>query len=207
LAVAGARSVVALDPSPAMIERAKARFSHDRVEFRVAHVERMDPENAFDVAVSSMVVHFVPDLPAFLAAAWRILRPGGVFVFSQRHPVRTCNPSHVSVPHDPSWQVANYFEESYRDYTWLEERVRLYHRTFETILGNLWTAGFSVDSVREPRPTLPYVQTSDRLREAELIPMVLACRCSKLRQPERPKLLALTAQVLRHLRSTAKPRS
>jgi putative AdoMet-dependent methyltransferase len=78
----GAR-VVGLDPSEAMLEKARAKAGCDhRVRFVQADApfERIAyPSASFDVVVSSYAFHHVPHgkKPASLAEVFRVLKPGG----------------------------------------------------------------------------------------------------------------------------------
>ena len=47
----------------------------------------------FDLAYSSLTLHYLADLPRFLGVVHDALVPGGAFVFSAEHPVLTA-PSH-----------------------------------------------------------------------------------------------------------------
>lgn len=180
LAESGAKSVLAIDPSPAMVERAVRERAHSRVTYQVGFAEDLAAPDEFDIVVSSMVMHFVPDMCRLAGTVHRLLVHRGVFVFSQRHPLRTCNPNNASDGEEPSWVVSHYFDESPREYRWLDASVRLYHRTIQTVLNNLWNAGFSLDSLREPTPS-PSTRPvrSSRVIEAENVPVELVCRCRK----------------------------
>ncbi|MET0552289.1 MAG: class I SAM-dependent methyltransferase [Vicinamibacteria bacterium] len=80
LARRGASSVVGIDPEPAMLARASGPVvcaGLPRLPLRSA---------AFDLAVCALVVGHLPDLPGALAELARVLRPGGVLVYSDVHP-------------------------------------------------------------------------------------------------------------------------
>jgi 2-polyprenyl-3-methyl-5-hydroxy-6-metoxy-1,4-benzoquinol methylase len=176
---AGAGSVIAIDPSPVMIREARSLFAHSPIDFRVGDILQLSLGETFDVVVSSMVLHFIEDLPAFLGCVAQLLRPNGLFIFSQRHPIHTCKPQHASNPSEPAWLVQTYFDEAVREYIWLGQGLRLYHRTFESIVKNLWKAGFALEDLREPHIDANLARTSERLLEASSVPMILACRCRK----------------------------
>ena len=72
------RSVLAIDPSEAFVEHARARVGHPRVTFQQVSVDGLsDTEGGFDVAVSALVLNFVEALDV-VNAQRRLLRPGGV---------------------------------------------------------------------------------------------------------------------------------
>jgi ArsR family transcriptional regulator len=71
--------VIAVDESSAMLGAARKRLAGlDNVELRTGRLEDVPIEDAaVDVAVLSLVLHFVVDPAAVIAESARILRPGG----------------------------------------------------------------------------------------------------------------------------------
>ncbi|HEX2484897.1 MAG TPA: methyltransferase domain-containing protein [Myxococcota bacterium] len=80
----GAREVVGVDESPAMLERAAAQ--HPWARF--APTDTLAAAGRFDLAYCNGVFHHVPpSARAGVAAAVRdALRPGGIFAFWENHP-------------------------------------------------------------------------------------------------------------------------
>lgn len=77
--------VVAVDPSEAMRALAQAREippGSAPIEHRAGDATELPLDDAsVDVLTSTQVYEYVPDVPAALAEAWRVLRPGGrIFV-------------------------------------------------------------------------------------------------------------------------------
>lgn len=73
--------VCGIDVSDSMLELARGRMTAPGsapVEYLTGGVDRIPyPDGAFDVAVSTQVLEYVPDIPAALAEIRRVLRPGG----------------------------------------------------------------------------------------------------------------------------------
>jgi SAM-dependent methyltransferase len=71
--------VSGIDTSEPMLEMSRKRCAAQPwVEFRRADATQLPyPDNSFDVAVSTQVYEYVPDIPAALAELHRVLRPGG----------------------------------------------------------------------------------------------------------------------------------
>jgi ubiquinone/menaquinone biosynthesis C-methylase UbiE len=79
--------VVGIDPSPEMIAYARRKASRARnCRFQVGTAQALPfPAEYFDVVVSSLVLHHVPDdlrVPA-LQEMWRVLRPGGTLLVAE----------------------------------------------------------------------------------------------------------------------------
>jgi SAM-dependent methyltransferase len=82
LAAAAAR-VVGIDISADTIEYADHRYKAPNVEFRQMDVTRLDfPDKSFDAVVSFETLEHIPDAPAAVREAARVLRDGGVYVVS-----------------------------------------------------------------------------------------------------------------------------
>jgi ArsR family transcriptional regulator len=73
------KQIVAVDESSAMLAAARRRLGeHGNVELRSGRLEDLPMDDAsIDVAVLSLVLHFVVDPMAVMAEAARVLRPGG----------------------------------------------------------------------------------------------------------------------------------
>lgn len=77
LSAAAPEAVLGVDPSQAFVEAA-ARKGDPRAAFVVGRAEQLPvADAAVDVAVSGLVLNFVPDRPAAAAELRRVLRPGG----------------------------------------------------------------------------------------------------------------------------------
>jgi ubiquinone/menaquinone biosynthesis C-methylase UbiE len=74
----GASEIVAIDPSTAQISYAQSRESAEGARFQVADARSMPFEDgSFDVAVSALVLNFIPDREKAVAEMRRVVRRGG----------------------------------------------------------------------------------------------------------------------------------
>jgi ubiquinone/menaquinone biosynthesis C-methylase UbiE len=82
--------VSAIDFSPAMIEKARAKLSNDNVTFAVADLTQPWPceDHSIDLIVCNLVLEHISDLSFIFVQAGRVLRDGGRFFVSELHPFR-----------------------------------------------------------------------------------------------------------------------
>ncbi|MEP7763147.1 class I SAM-dependent methyltransferase [Sanguibacter sp. 25GB23B1] len=149
----GAR-VVATDVSAGMLAASR------RIDLRTgAHVPTAQADaralpfapGSFDVAFTSYgAIPFVPDAAAVHREAFRVLRPGGRWVFSVTHPVRW------AFPDDPSARgltaTRSYFDRL--PYVERDDRGTVtyaeYHRTLGDHVREVSAAGFALTDLVEP---------------------------------------------------------
>jgi ubiquinone/menaquinone biosynthesis C-methylase UbiE len=84
----GAASLVSGDQSEAMLKQWKEKSKgSNKVEFRVLDAENLSfNDDEFDIAISSMVMHLVPNQLNFLCEIKRVLKPNGIIAFSTAAP-------------------------------------------------------------------------------------------------------------------------
>jgi SAM-dependent methyltransferase len=156
-AEAGAAAVLAIDLSEKMLARAAASTNDGRITFQRGDLDEIDlPAAAFDVAYSSLTIHYLANLDRFVAMVHRSLVPGGVFVFSAEHPIYTApsNPQFISDESGRvSWPVDQYLVEGPRTTDWLAPGVAKFHRTIATYVTCLRDAGFVLENLCEWGPT------------------------------------------------------
>ena len=145
LARHGAR-VIAVDCSRAMVALASERL---KGRARIIHGDAGDlrdvlPNGAFDIILSSLVIHYLPDLSQTFGEWARLLRPRGVLIFSTHHPV------HEKRIPDPGYLRTELIEE---DWGWLGEKMRYFQRPLRDLTEPLCAAGFLIERVSEPDPS------------------------------------------------------
>lgn len=177
----GAAHVTGLDLSPRMIalaaDRLAARFS-GRFRLHVADLDRpLDflLDGAFDVVLCPLVLDNLASWEAVFAEFQRVLRPGGVFVFSIGHPMGD-HLYHATGHYFATEEVS----ETWRDFGEPIVRVRRYRRPLAATINPLLAAGFILERVLEPLPTADF-QAADPKDYAELMqaPVFLCLRARK----------------------------
>ena len=159
----GADFVVGMDLSAAMLKQAAENLTQNLAQnpphfsLHQAPMEQLSalPEQDFDLVTSSFAFHYVQDFPKLLADIKAKLKPNGILVFSQEHPIVTAyNGGERWEKNEQKQQIAYrlnfYRDEGERDRSWFKQPFKTYHRTTATIVNNLITAGFEIEHMAEP---------------------------------------------------------
>jgi SAM-dependent methyltransferase len=173
---------VGVDPSAAQIAYAQQLALENRVEvqFVIGVAEDLSafPDGSFDIALSSYAFDYVTDLRRAYDEAWRVLVPGGLFVFCLSHPwfqaVGWYLAGDLEVPEIgdyAAWPDVEEWDWRYEDDTTAPMRGQL--RTLEQIINDLIKTGFvlerlveqNIEDVAKAPPEelacLPYVSECD----------------------------------------------
>ena len=156
-ATQGAASVLGLDLSERMLERAVRETADPRITYRREDLDAVDLGSAaFDLAYSSLALHYLPDVGRVLAGVRAALAPGGVLVASAEHPVYTA-PSDPGFRPGPSgrpvWPLDGYLDRGPRVTDWLAPGVVKHHRTVGDYVNAMLRAGFTLTGLEEWGPT------------------------------------------------------
>ncbi|WP_225768578.1 bifunctional 2-polyprenyl-6-hydroxyphenol methylase/3-demethylubiquinol 3-O-methyltransferase UbiG [Inquilinus sp. Marseille-Q2685] len=178
----GAASVLGVDVSAKMLAEARRRTDDPAIRYEQAAIETLAVEpGAFDLAISSLALHYVADYAGAVRKIAAALAPGGRFAFSVEHPI--CTAMAVYEWHrdeagaELHWPVDRYGEEGRRDTRWFVDGGVKYHRTVASYVNGLVDAGLS----------------PARLEEPEADPAALAARPDLALQRRRPPFLLLAA--------------
>ncbi|MCU1395167.1 MAG: Methyltransferase [Ilumatobacteraceae bacterium] len=155
-AEAGAASVVGLDVSAKMLERAAADTADARITYRREDLDELDlPDATYDLAYSSLTLHYLTDLGRLFTTVRRSVVDGGAFVFSAEHPLYTAPSAPSFVEHEGRtiWALDDYSVEGPRTTSWLADGVVKQHRTLATYVNALVDAGFAITRMVEWAPT------------------------------------------------------
>lgn len=173
----GAASVLGLDVSEKMLERARQTTSGATVRYERADLEQLDlPPAHFELAYSSLALHYIKDLPRLFATIHAALKPGSRFVFSIEHPIFMAprNPGWLTDSEGRKrWPVDSYQREGERVTNWLADGVIKQHRTVGTLLNTLIAAGFIIRHVNEWGPSDADVAALPSLAEERERPMMM----------------------------------
>ena len=165
-----------------MLARARADTDDTAIGYARADLEHFAPGAVrFDLAYSSLALHYIENLAGLLAGLHAALAPGGNLVFSVEHPTVTA-PRHpgwsADASGDPAWPVNHYLDEGPRSTNWLAEGVIKQHRTIASYLNLLLGAGFALARMVEWGPSAEQIAAyPDCAADRECPPFLLvACR-------------------------------
>lgn len=144
--------VVAVDASSKMVQLAKERLG-GRVDVRLADLRHpLDflEDASFDLVLSPLVLDHIRDWQPVFQEFYRVLREGGLFVFSIGH------------PYDDFHRLGgdNYFSTELISQVWrgfgTPVRVKSYRRPMGEVISRLIEASFILERILEPQPTAAF---------------------------------------------------
>ncbi len=173
---------VGIDASSRQIEYARKyaqrheAINSSFVEGTVEDLSRFD-DASFDLAVSARMLNYVERIEETLRETARVLKPGGRFVFSVRHPFDAATAdgppygvqsSYWATEHDWTWRIGDDASGEFRQWFW----------TVSQWFEMLHEAGFFVEQLLEPQEP-PADATGDDGAKKRLVPYTLIVKASK----------------------------
>lgn len=153
LTLAGAK-VTAIDSSSTMVELTKKRLKGEGRIF-VANLE--EPlnsleTNSFDIVLAPLVIHYINNWTLLFAEIARVLKAGGLFIFSTHQP-------HTAYQ---NFNLKNYYETTLITDYWhgIKSEVKYYHHSLHELFTHLANHGFIIERILEPTP-LPELKQAD----------------------------------------------
>eukprot|EP01132_Coremiostelium_polycephalum_P005013 gene5013-6242_t len=156
----GLKSYVGIDLSKNMVEESKKLNESDpRASFQNCSVEDYDyPTGTLDVVVSSYVLQLVKDYQGVIEKVYKSLKPGGKFIFTVTHPIKTAGDELIWHKDEngnvKGWVVNDFHKEGLRETAFIVDRYFVFHRTTETYVNALLKTGFKLEYLGEPLPDL-----------------------------------------------------
>jgi len=151
-----AKNVIGIDIADKMLAVAKSEHSADNINYLNMAMENItELDMKFDLVISSLAIHYVKDFYKLVRDVNSLLKDGGVFIFSQEHPLNTAPQPFLGYERDADGNVLYYKLKDYnvsgkRVDKWIIDNVVKYHRKFADIINGLVMNGFKIIEVCEP---------------------------------------------------------
>ncbi|GGB11924.1 class I SAM-dependent methyltransferase [Macrococcus hajekii] len=150
----GASHVVGVDLSEKMLTLALEQPHADKIRFLQGSIDQLDELNfeahEFDIVISSLALHYLPDFEDVVEAVKHILTINGTFLFMIEHPIYTAHGSQDWVYDAENnrihWPVDMYHREGERQQS---DGVIKYHRTLSHYLSVLIEENFVIKGINE----------------------------------------------------------
>ncbi len=162
----GAKKVVGIDLSPALIDIAKK--SYPEIDFFVADMEEMEFNIPFDLIVSNLTMHYVPSWTKTLQKMKKALKENGEIIISTNHPVRFGSEIKREQEREifllgyiryiqnglTGDVIGDYLGERKIEDSWFRGRfkVEYYHRPISSIINEILKNGLQIKEFIEPVP-------------------------------------------------------
>ena len=154
----GAEEVTGIDISEKMLAVAREENSDPKITYINMAMEDLGKlEGTYNIVISSLAMHYIEDFKGVLKNINRLLVTGGHFIYSQEHPLNTSHSGDNRWTKDENGNklhlnLRNYGVEGERESVWFVDNVKVYHRTFSTIVNDLVDEGFVIEKMIEPFP-------------------------------------------------------
>ena len=140
-------NVTAFDFNPLFVALTQQRAG---AQVKVLQADLAEPlsfaeDASFDVVVCVLVLHYLQDWLPALKEFQRVLRPGGLLIFSTHHPFTDMELS----------PTGDYFSVDLIEDEWDVGKVQFYRRPLSKISRDLFHAGFVIEEISEPQPQKP----------------------------------------------------
>ncbi len=149
--------VTGVDLTDDFIEKARELASTHHERYIVGDAEDLAgvQSGIFELAVSYIVLVDLFDWRRSIQAAYRVLRPGGLFVICNIHPMRSSMPNGWIRQGDRKlfYPLDGYADEGPREWTWWGRQFINMHRTLSSHIQTFLDTGFVLESLREPVPS------------------------------------------------------
>lgn len=154
---AGAESVLGIDSSRKMLDRALARNFDEKIAYELCSLEEYAyPDDSFDLVISNLVLHYIEDLEKIYQNVYRTLRRGGCFLFNIEHPAFTAGVNEDWIYDKDGnivcWPIDHYYDAGKRETNFLGQKVIKQHHTLTQILNTLLQCGFCIEAIEEAVP-------------------------------------------------------
>ena len=170
-----------IDPSQRMIAAARERLKGDQLTLEVESIDSFQWQTGtYDLVISRMVFHYLPQIEVVLHNCYEALKPGGRLIISVEHPVMT---SMMGLQEQQvkktSCTVGKYFESGPRHHHWMGGAVIKYHRSIEEYFMLIQQQGFLLTDLREGQAEEQYFTEKSAFERRKNLPRYLILKAVK----------------------------
>lgn len=161
----GAAEVLGLDVSQNMLARARATTQSDRIRYQRADLEMLQlAPGGYDLAYSSLTLHYIEHLADLFATVYGALSPGTFRVFGGASDLYRSGKARLraDAAGHRIWPLNQYAQQGPRTTDWLAKGVIKQHRTLGAYLNLLIQTGFTITHVEEWAPSAEQPRRSQR---------------------------------------------
>ncbi|MDX2270957.1 MAG: class I SAM-dependent methyltransferase [Cyanobacteriota bacterium] len=128
-------------------------------------------DRQFDLVICPLVMHYLKSWQPVFDEFFRILKPGGILLFSTHHPFSDWK----------EFQKEDYFALDLLEDEWDIGNVQFYRRPLSLMTSDLYESGFCIERIVEPQPTESFRQARPEWYERLMkSPWFLIIRAHKL---------------------------
>ena len=183
----GAKKVFALDISQNMINEAKKVNFDPKITYQVKKMENLSSINQkFDIVYSSLAFHYVKDFDKLITDIAKLLKKGGVLVFSQESPLLTAltfadeeQTKHININGKRYYLLSDYQNETAREKRWNDVVVTKYHRTFAHVVNALIKNGINILEIKDSVADKKAIKMREKYKHEQDRPMFLFVKGQK----------------------------
>lgn len=190
LARLGAK-VYASDISGKLIAIAKKKNKGLDISYSVRDATKLDAykKEMFDVVVMNMVMHYIKNIDALFAGISKMLKKGGIFVFSTNHPFRPVYPysdwtvGKIKNKDALFIKVTGYLKQEGRSgVCWCDNKTKLkfYNQPLHALINSMSKYGLYVFRLEEPVGDGFAHNYSKELQDSHFIPTFIIIGAKKI---------------------------
>jgi ubiquinone/menaquinone biosynthesis C-methylase UbiE len=160
--------VCGIDISPGLAQAARESGGYEEIVSASAS-ELPWPDASFDLAIACMTLQDMTDPVGAITEAARVLAPGGALCVAMPHPV---NRPPQATDYFADFRARETIERGgvSMQFDWVE-------RPLAVFTDAIFSAGFVIEDLREPRPSAETVERVPELERAARLPFFLHLRC------------------------------
>ena len=132
-----------------------AKHENPKLDFKLGSGYKIPFKEKFDIVLASLVVHYLEDWEKMFKEVSRVLKEGGIFIFSTGNPVAEVSEK-VSYKERNFRVPGDYFKERKMYGIWTKSgkkiKMPFFHKTYETIMKTIMENGFEIVDYKDCFP-------------------------------------------------------